>query len=103
MGGIGETYHIPLALRLDGELDAAAFQRSLDALYARHEALRSVFVCQDGQPQVRILPEAAMPLTHHDLRGERQAEPRLQALAESAMKAPFDLEGGRWCGPACCK
>ncbi|MEL5450757.1 amino acid adenylation domain-containing protein [Serratia bockelmannii] len=94
MGGIGETYHIPLALRLDGDLDAPAFQRSLDALYARHEALRSVFVCQDGQPQVRILPEAAMPLAHHDLRGERHAEQRLHALAETAMKAPFDLERG---------
>ncbi|MDS0116439.1 condensation domain-containing protein, partial [Enterobacter hormaechei subsp. steigerwaltii] len=42
--GLSETYHIPLALSLRGELDLPAWRQSLDALYARHEALRSRFV-----------------------------------------------------------
>ncbi|WP_192247381.1 non-ribosomal peptide synthetase, partial [Mesorhizobium caraganae] len=33
------NYHIPLALRLRGVLDRTAWQRSLDRLFARHEAL----------------------------------------------------------------
>ncbi|MGK3162323.1 condensation domain-containing protein [Serratia marcescens] len=43
--GLSETYHIPLALSLRGELDLPAWRQSLDALYARHEALRSQPVC----------------------------------------------------------
>ncbi|MBC8831321.1 hypothetical protein IAI13_33940, partial [Escherichia coli] len=38
--GAGTIYHVPLVLRLDGRLDAAAWHRALDALWARHEALR---------------------------------------------------------------
>ncbi|TNH41416.1 hypothetical protein EP164_22840, partial [Photorhabdus luminescens subsp. sonorensis] len=51
--GVSETYHIPMALRLSGQLDIMAWQKALDTLFARHEALRSVFVSIDGQPQVR--------------------------------------------------
>ncbi|MCA1371931.1 non-ribosomal peptide synthetase, partial [Bradyrhizobium sp. BRP14] len=46
------SYHIPLGLRLRGALDRVAWQRSLDQLFARHEALRSVFVAPQGQPRV---------------------------------------------------
>ncbi|KAF9344676.1 hypothetical protein BGX34_005436, partial [Mortierella sp. NVP85] len=44
MEGISETYHIPSAVRLRGDLNRDAWQRALDTLFARHEALRSVFV-----------------------------------------------------------
>src|ERR1700736_3240472 len=36
--GVSATYHIPLALRLRGPLDLNAWRRSLDQLFARHEA-----------------------------------------------------------------
>ncbi|MEX3816710.1 condensation domain-containing protein, partial [Paraburkholderia sp. BR13439] len=49
-------YHIPLGWRLRGRLDRAAWRRSLDQLYARHEALRSVFVDAEEGPRVEILP-----------------------------------------------
>ncbi|TGX48411.1 hypothetical protein E5A73_20935, partial [Sphingomonas gei] len=53
--GASATYNIPMALRLGGRLDMAALQRSLDALFARHEALRTVFAARDGTPEVRLL------------------------------------------------
>ncbi|HEY0736592.1 MAG TPA: amino acid adenylation domain-containing protein, partial [Herpetosiphonaceae bacterium] len=37
------AYNVPLALRLHGALDVAALQSSLNALVARHEALRTTF------------------------------------------------------------
>src|SRR6185295_1864688 len=37
LGGLGDTYHIPTGLRLQGELDRAALRRALDAILARHE------------------------------------------------------------------
>ncbi|OWK25857.1 hypothetical protein AJ87_00205, partial [Rhizobium yanglingense] len=56
------NYHIPLALRLRGGLDRTAWQRSLDRLFARHEALRSVFVAPEGKPRVEVLPpDAGLP------------------------------------------
>ncbi|MCG1048922.1 condensation domain-containing protein, partial [Mycetohabitans sp. B6] len=96
LDGGSDTYHMPMALRLRGTLNPIAWQQALDALWARHEALRSVFVSVDGQPQVQLLPaEAGMPMTWHDLRGVSDAATQLVQLSAEAAQAPFDLA----CGP----
>jgi non-ribosomal peptide synthetase component F len=93
--GVSATYHIPLALRLRGGLDRAALRRALDAVFARHEGLRSVFVAVDGQPQVRLLPETTgLPLIEHDLRGREDASLELARLSKEEARAPFDLAQG---------
>ncbi|WP_425117683.1 non-ribosomal peptide synthase/polyketide synthase [Burkholderia gladioli] len=95
LDGVSATYHIPLALRLQGRLDATAWQRALDTLLDRHEALRSVFVAVQGQPQVRLLPVGtALPVTHHDLRDAPDAQQLLQAISAQEAHTPFDLEHG---------
>ncbi|MBS9426318.1 non-ribosomal peptide synthetase, partial [Photorhabdus caribbeanensis] len=94
--GVSETYHIPLALRLQGRLDIAAWQQALDTLFARHEALRSVFVAVDGQPQVELLPTAlGLPMKKYDLRDVPDADTQLASLSAQEAGAPFDLA----CGP----
>ncbi|WP_041754829.1 non-ribosomal peptide synthetase [Mycetohabitans rhizoxinica] len=96
LGGASDTYHMPMALRLRGTLNRVAWQQALDVLWARHEALRSVFISVEGQPQVQLLPaEAGMPMTWHDLRGVRDAEAQLVRLSAEAAQVPFDLT----CGP----
>ena len=50
MGDLGGTYHIHTPLWLGRELDHAALRRALDAIIARHEALRTTFVEMDGEP-----------------------------------------------------
>ena len=95
MEGVSVTYHIPAALRLRGELDREALKRSLDAIWARHEGLRSVFVAVEGEPRVELLPvEMGMPLLEHDLRGIVDAEERLQKLMVEEANAVFDLAQG---------
>ncbi|MDN7742130.1 amino acid adenylation domain-containing protein [Burkholderia gladioli] len=95
LDGVSATYHMPLALRLQGRLDQAAWQRALDTLLNRHEALRSVFVTVQGQPRVRLLPVGtALPVTHHDLRGAADARQQLQAISSQEVHAGFDLEQG---------
>jgi amino acid adenylation domain-containing protein len=95
MEGVSATYHIPAALRLWGELDGEALKRSLDAIWARHEGLRSVFVAEEGEPRVELLPvERGMPLLEHDLRGVVDAEERLQRLMVEDANAGFDLARG---------
>ncbi|WFU85657.1 non-ribosomal peptide synthase/polyketide synthase [Bradyrhizobium sp. CIAT3101] len=89
------NYHIPLALRLRGMLDHSAWQRSLDRLFARHEALRSVFVARQGKPRVEVLPpDAGLPIVEHDLRERSDAEAALLDLRHEEGRTPFDLARG---------
>ncbi|PPB80358.1 non-ribosomal peptide synthetase, partial [Mycetohabitans endofungorum] len=95
LDGVSDTYHIPLALRVRGPLDRAAWQQALDALFARHEALRLTFVSVDGQPQVQLLPaDRGVPLRWHDLRGVSDADAQLSRLTADEACAPFDLARG---------
>ncbi|MDP8647586.1 amino acid adenylation domain-containing protein, partial [Serratia marcescens] len=89
--GMSETYHIPLALRLHGRLDRQALQHSLDALYARHESLRSRFITREARPQVQILPANGLPLAFHDL---RRHPAQADTLCRQAATQPFDLTQG---------
>ncbi|WP_214477562.1 non-ribosomal peptide synthetase, partial [Mesorhizobium sp. dw_380] len=93
--GGSEAYHVPLALRLRGELDRAALGRTLDEVWARHEALRSLFVTEEGKARVAFLAaERSLPLVEHDLRNEIDAVARLAVLSQDEFAAPFDLEHG---------
>src|SRR5689334_3860313 len=95
LGEVGGTYHIPLGLALRGVLDAAAWRRSLDALVARHEALRSVFGSELGEARVELLPSTSgFALREHDLSNATDAARDLRALSEEEAHAPFDLARG---------
>jgi amino acid adenylation domain-containing protein len=95
LDGVSESYHMPLALHVRGPLDRAAWQQALDALFARHEALRSTFVSVEGQPQVRLLPaDMGVPLRWHDLREMPDADAHLSRLIADEARAPFDLMRG---------
>ena len=57
------TYNIPIALRLSGALDTAALRRGLDAVVARHEALRTRLGTVDGGRTAQVVsPPAPVPL-----------------------------------------
>ena len=95
LGEVSGTYHIPLGLQLRGALDTAAWRRSLDALVARHEALRSVFVSALGEAHVELLPATrGFALREHDLSHAIDAETQLRALSEEEAHAAFDLARG---------
>ncbi|MDT9002462.1 amino acid adenylation domain-containing protein, partial [Paucibacter sp. APW11] len=56
------AYHMPAALRLQGKLDRAALQATLDRIVQRHESLRTRFVAQAGQALQLIDAEASFAL-----------------------------------------
>lgn len=91
--GVSANYHIPNALRLRGVLDRAALASALNALLARHEALRSVFVRQDKGPVLNLLAaEQCLPLRVEDFQGKTDKD--LAAFVSAEVNAPFDLATG---------
>ncbi|NVJ26526.1 amino acid adenylation domain-containing protein, partial [Myxococcus sp. AM011] len=90
------AYHLSAALKLAGALDVTALEHSLGELVRRHEALRTTFHSEAGEPfQVSASP-AVFTLTPVDLGAlpatEREAEVR-RLLREDAHR-PFDLARG---------
>ncbi|QCW27256.1 amino acid adenylation domain-containing protein [Lysobacter enzymogenes] len=85
--GPSATYNIPLALRLDGELDGDALEAALNDVVARHESLRTLFPAGDV-PQQRVLPAAEAALRLHRARSD---EAGLHAALSAAAAHRFDL------------
>src|SRR6185312_9085711 len=78
------AYNVVVAARVRDGIDAAALERALRALTARHEALRTVIRETEGEPARRVLPEGEVDFQ------------RVDAGADLAAEAwrPFDLERG---------
>ncbi|NLG50016.1 MAG: amino acid adenylation domain-containing protein, partial [Chloroflexi bacterium] len=89
-------YNIPVAVRLTGDLDVAALEKSLNAIIQRHEALRTLFIAEGGKPQQVIQAGVTLSLGVQDLShlpaAEREAE--VERLARAEAGQPFDLARG---------
>ncbi|BET96662.1 hypothetical protein TCT1_15830 [Xenorhabdus sp. TCT-1] len=92
-----QAYHIPVALRLTGQLNHHALTTALDRLVARHESLRTRFVLVENQPSQQIDPaDIGFALSCQDL---RQLDPalhldRVTELATLEAQTPFDFAQG---------
>jgi len=53
------AYHLPLAVKLQGDVDECALAAAVRGLAARHEILRTTFGVVDGRPIQRIAPAPA--------------------------------------------
>ncbi|MGO4615838.1 amino acid adenylation domain-containing protein [Nocardia sp. 2YAB30] len=82
------AYHIPIAVRLSGQLDVSALQSAVADVIARHEVLRTVYPATEDGPVQEILPtEYAMPDTAVTTVPADELADRLYALATT----PFDV------------
>ncbi|MFJ6775155.1 amino acid adenylation domain-containing protein, partial [Kitasatospora sp. NPDC091257] len=87
-GAPSATYHMPLALRLSGDLDRDALSAALTDVLARHETLRTVFPHTAGIPHQRVLDPAEVPVP---LAVRAAAEAEVPALLRDAAVRGFDL------------
>jgi amino acid adenylation domain-containing protein len=90
------AYNMSFALRLTGQLDVAALAAALEALVRRHEAFRTTFSVDNGEPVQRIGAPAPVPIAQVDLRHLHEAERKSEAarLFTAESVRPFDLERG---------
>jgi amino acid adenylation domain-containing protein len=88
------AYNIPIAIRMQGNLQIAALEKSLAEIVRRHEPLRTAFIAIDGKPMQVIHPPEEIILPVVDLsvlpKSEQEAK-AAQWMSEEAMR-PFDLK-----------
>jgi hypothetical protein len=90
------VYTLPVAVRLEGSLNLAALERSINEVVRRHDALRTTFIAEDGQPFQVIAPNLTVAVPVVDLQQftETEREAEVQRLAAQAAWLPFDLAHG---------
>ncbi|BEV37510.1 plipastatin non-ribosomal peptide synthetase PpsB [Bacillus stercoris] len=82
-------YNMPAVLELSGYLDRQRLRSVLTELVIRHEALRTVFVIDGGEPVQLIYPEMDFDLKELEMESDQM----LESAIESFIK-PFDLSSG---------
>ncbi len=97
LGGGSSEYNMPIALRLRGELDREALEKSINTIVTRHESLRTHFAEIEGEPVQVIEPELLIEIPIEDLSKLSELERASRVMAELREEGslPFDLA----CGP----
>jgi hypothetical protein len=89
-------YNVPTAVRLQGQLNIEALDRTLIEIVRRHEVLRTTFKSINGQP-VQVIAQAqrlAIPLIELSESDEDEREQRVRELIDAETQTPFDLSAG---------
>jgi len=90
--GPGNTYNIPLALRLRGALNVDALRLALHDLLVRHESLRTVFAESDGMPYQRMVAADAASIPLHMATSDALgSDEELTVATATAVSIGFDL------------
>ncbi|HSK63754.1 MAG TPA: amino acid adenylation domain-containing protein, partial [Pyrinomonadaceae bacterium] len=89
-------YNTPGALRLLGQLDIAALERTLSEIVRRHETLRTTFQSVEGNPMQIISASRPVNIPLIDLvtLDEVDRDRETRRLIDAEAKRPFDLRHG---------
>ena len=90
------AYVFPIGVRMQGKLNAEAFERSLNEIVRRHEVLRTTFKGSDGHPEQVVSPPTGITFPLVDLQelpvDEREGE--VKRLINEEVQRPFELAKG---------
>lgn len=92
----GGLHNIPVCLRFQGPVDRKTLEKSLTALSARHDVLRSQFIAERDGPRAVISPRQPISLPIVDLAHLPQLErkPAVFSRTTAELYRRFDLEAG---------
>ena len=90
------AYNIPAAFRLNGPVNAAALEKSVQEVVRRHEILRTTFSLLDGEPKQIVAAGGLAGMSIVDLGSlpEPEREDELRRRVAEETKRCFDLEKG---------
>ena len=90
------AYNISLVIELDGPLNLTAFQRAVQEIVRRHDALRTTFPSHRGIPQQHVQPAGGFVLDVEDAATvtAEQGDAAIEALIVAEARRPFDLARG---------
>jgi len=90
------VYNIPVALRIEGPLNLAALEESMNKVICRHESLRTSFRTANGQAFQFINPPFSLHLSPEDIEAatETLREREIVNRANQELRHAFDLTQG---------
>ncbi|MCF5332404.1 syringopeptin non-ribosomal peptide synthetase SypA, partial [Pseudomonas syringae] len=94
--GDSPLYNIGGHLEIDGALDYELFQRAVDLLIAKHDALRMVLLDQrdeEGVPLQAFATSMPMPVTPIDLQGQDDPFQAAEHWMQRQLERAFRLDG----------
>ena len=89
-------YNVVASIRHRGRFDSGAFERAVNAVVERHEALRTAFCLTDGEPMQVVSPRLHIALEQADLSrlpADRR-EPEAIRVTLRERERPYDLTRG---------
>lgn len=86
------SYHLPIVYKIEGNLDAAALERSLREIIRRHESLRTIIIENGGPKEQHTLAPGEWSMTIFDKREHNYSEPpTLSDQIGPLLQKPFNL------------
>jgi bacitracin synthase 3 len=92
--GYSEQYHIPDVMKIKGDLDEEALQKTMNFMVARHESLRTGFKKVDGKAIQVIEAASVITIEKRDLGGlsKKEQERECQTIILEFIQRPFQLK-----------
>jgi amino acid adenylation domain-containing protein len=85
------VYLIPAAVQIEGRINYAALEASINAVIDRHESLRTTFHVVEGQPMQRIHSQRTLQMEIQQMSGHPQLA-KVQAQMNQLSEPLFNLE-----------
>ena len=85
-------YNMALSFTIEEALSPVRFQEAFDTLVAHTDALRTVFVLENGVPCQHVLPELPYTVAHHDFSTASNPAEAAAAWCQQQSQINFKLE-----------
>ncbi|HEX4945432.1 MAG TPA: amino acid adenylation domain-containing protein [Blastocatellia bacterium] len=88
------VYNLPVLLRVEGAVDTARLEQSINNIIARHEILRTTFTLQHEEPVQCIADAVCIQVTTTDVSSLEHADETALQQIKAFVAQPFELQTG---------